>query len=137
MAKPKNQTALVYSFLDGATSGAIGHLLIQEDTLYNMEGNEYLAIARRAGPAGNSWIFIINSESYVQYHETYRQHKKIVLEAIQERDSKIEDPMAKIVVTYVPMEIYARSFDQHPLSEVDAKSTIRYNRCTRIQDQKY
>ena len=128
--KPKNQPALVNTFLDGATSGAIGHLLIQEDTLYNTEGNEFLAIVRRAGPAGNSRIFIINSESYVKYHETYRQHKKTVLEAIQERDSINDDPMTKTVVTFIPMEIYGKSFDQHPLNEIETQGVIRYNRET-------
>jgi len=130
MVKPKNQQALVISFLDGATCGAIGHMLIQEDTLYNTEGNEFLAIARRAGPAGNSRIFIINSENYVKYHETYRQHKKLITEAIQERDSIQDDPMAKIVTAFIPMQIYGRSFDQHPLDENDTLSVIGYNRET-------
>ena len=125
MTKPKNQSGLVNTFLDGATSGAIGHLLIQEDTLYNTDGSEFLPIVRRAGPAGNSRIFIINSENYVKYHETYRQHKKLVHEAIQERNNEQEDPMSKIVVTYLDMEIYGKSFDQHPLVETAAIGTIR------------
>ena len=130
MPKPKNQSALVNTFLSGATSGAIGHLLIQEDTLYNTEGSEFLPIVRRAGPEGNSRIFIINAESYVKYHETYRQHKKLVHEAIQERDNEQEDPMAKTVVTYIDMEIYGKSFDRHPLNEKSTLDTIRYHRET-------
>ena len=124
-AKPKNQTELTEAFLSGAISGKVGHLLIQQDTLYNTEYNEYLPVVRRVNPPeydtqGDilSRILIVINESWYEYkHESYRQHKQKALDISKER---------KDIVTYMVMKTYSKPYDQHPLDPEDAKSNVRH-----------
>jgi hypothetical protein len=120
MAKPKNQTELVKQFMTGATAGMAGSLSIHQDTLYNTEGEEFLAVARRLGPAGNCSIFVVNTESVKQYHGMYAYHKELVLDAIHEHCRSTETS-----TVFIPMQAYAKPFDRHPLDPNDVQVVIR------------
>jgi ATP-dependent Lon protease len=120
MAKPKNQTELVKQFMTGATAGMAGSLSIHQDTLYNTEGEEFLAVARRLGPAGNCNIFVVNAYETVKYHGMYMYHKQLVLDAIHEQCRSSETS-----TVFMPLEVYAQPFDRHPLNSNDAKLVIK------------
>ncbi|MBE0525030.1 MAG: hypothetical protein IBX40_11980, partial [Methanosarcinales archaeon] len=63
MVRAKNQAALAFQFVNGAVDGTVGTLFIHQNMLYNTENEEFLPVARRIGPMGNSQILLINEIS--------------------------------------------------------------------------
>ncbi|MBC2746223.1 MAG: hypothetical protein HF975_04305 [ANME-2 cluster archaeon] len=130
MAKPKNQAELVQSFITGAVTGNSGHLLINQDTLYNTEGEEFMPVIRRLGPAGNGKIFLINSITARTYHGMYKYHRELVQDSISDLD---KTRSTRIPVSYIPMEIYAKPHNRHPLDQTDVANLVNYKKAV-IED---
>lgn len=132
--KPKNQGALVKSFLEGAKEGAIGTLLIYKNTLYNTEGDEFMPIARRLGPEGHNLTYIINTDEHTRYHGMYSYHKTMVLGTITDLNMA---QMDYITNTFIPMPTFSRPYENHPISEAVAKRVIEGNRnaISRLEDK--
>lgn len=133
MAKPKNQTELTRAFLNGETSGTVGHLYIRQDTLYNTEYNEFLPVARRVHPPGDNIrplgeriLLVINDSWYEYKHESYRQQKQKIFDILT--DPANPNEWDELKISYQVMKTYSKSYDQHPLEIESAKAVIEYQK---------